>query len=83
MSNESDIAETLNTFFVIITDSLGIIENENIIFPSENICDPIDQIVFKFSRHSSIQKIRSLNEINSFFSFEKVSIENIKNGLVS
>ena len=81
VSNESDIAETLNNFFVTITYSLGIIENENIILASEDISDPIDQIVLKFSRHPSIQKIRSLNENNGCFSFEKVSIENIKNGI--
>ena len=81
MSNEFDVAETFNNFFVTITDSLGIIENENIILASEDFSDPIDQIVFKFSRHPSIQKIRSLDVNNGSFSFEKVSIENIKNGI--
>ena len=81
MSNESDVAETFNNFFITITDSLGIIENENIILASEDFSDPIDEIVFKFSRHPSIQKIRSLDVNNGSFSFEKVSIENIKNGI--
>ena len=45
MSNESEEAETLNNFFVTITDSLGIVENEDIVLPSEDISDPIDQIV--------------------------------------
>ena len=71
----------LITFFVTITDSLGIIENENIISASEDLSDPIDEILFKFSRHPSIQKIRSLDVNNGSFSFEKVSIENIKNGI--
>ena len=81
VSNESDVAETFNNFFVTITDSLGIIENENIILASEDFSDHIDEIVFKFSRHPSIQKIRSLDVNNGSFSFEKVSIENIKNGI--
>ena len=81
MSNESYVAETFNSFFVTITDSLGIIENENIILASEDFSDPIDEIVLKFSRHPSIQKIRSLDVNNGSFSFEKVSIENIKNGI--
>ena len=81
VSNESDVAETFNNFFVTITDSLGIIENENIILASDDFSDPIDEIVFKFSRHPSIQKIRSLDVKNGSFSFEKVSIENIKNGI--
>ena len=81
VSNESEVAETFNNYFVTITDSLGIIENENIILASEVISDPIDQIVLKFSRHPSIRRIRSLNENNGCFSFEKVSIESIKNGI--
>ena len=56
MSNESEVAETFNNFFVTITDSLGIVENEDIVLPSEDISDPIDQILFRFSRHPSIQK---------------------------
>ena len=42
MSNESEVAETFNNFFVTITDSLGIVENEDIVLPSEDISDPID-----------------------------------------
>ena len=42
MSNESDVAEMFNNFLVTITDSLGIIENENIIVASEDISNPID-----------------------------------------
>ena len=54
MSNESEVAEKFNNHFVTITYSLGIIKNENIILASEEISDPIDQIMFEFSRHPSI-----------------------------
>ena len=40
--NESDVAETFNNSCVMITDSLGIIENEHIIIASEHSSDPID-----------------------------------------
>ena len=79
VSKESDVAETFNDFFVTITDSLGIVENKEIVLDSNDFTDPIDQILFKFSRHPSIQKIRSLKQNAGSFSFEKVSIENIKN----
>ena len=65
MSNGSEVAETFKNFFVTITDSLGIVENEDIVLPSEDISDPIDQILCRFSRHPSIQKIRSLNANSS------------------
>ena len=81
ISSESEVAETFNNFFVTITDSLGIVENEDIILPSEDINDPIDQILFWFSRHPSIQKIRSMKGNIGSFSFEKVSVENMKNEL--
>ena len=79
VSNESDVAEIFNKVFVKITKSLGIIENQNIILDSEDISDPIDQIIFKFSRHPSIQKVRSLNGNIGSFSFEKVSADNMEN----
>ena len=79
VSNECDVAEIFNKFFVTITKSLGIIENQNIILDSEDISDPIDQIIFKFSRHPSIQKVRSLNGNIGSFSFEKVSADNMEN----
>ena len=79
MSNESEVVEIFNDFFVTITDSLRIVENEDIVLPSEDIRDPIDQILFRFSRHPSIQKIRSLNVNIGSFSFEKVSVPNMKN----
>ena len=79
MSNESEVAEIFNNFFVTITNSLGIVESEDIVLPSEDISDPIDQILFRFSRHPSIQKIRSLNVNIGSFSFEKVSVRNMKN----
>ena len=79
MSNESEVAETFNNFFVTITDSLGIVENEDIVLPSEDISDPIDRISCRFSRHPSIKKIRSLNVNIGSFSFEKVSVQNMKN----
>ncbi len=79
VSNESEVAETFNNFFVTITESLGIIENENIILDPEGISDPIEQILFRFSRHPSIQKIRSLNGDTGSFSFKKVSVDNMKN----
>ena len=47
------------SFFVTITDSLGIVENEDIILDSDDITDPIYQVLFKFSRHPSIQNILS------------------------
>ena len=78
MSNESEVAETFNNFFVTITDSLGIVENEDVL-PSEDIIDHIDQILFRFSRHPSIQQIRSLNVNIGSFSSEKESVQNMKN----
>ena len=56
VSNESEVAETFNNFFVTITDALGIVENEDVILPSEDINDPIDQMLLRFSQGTQVSK---------------------------
>ena len=43
ISKDEEVAETLNDYFVTVTDSLGLTENCEIITSTEGITDPIDQ----------------------------------------
>ena len=43
ISNDEEVAETLNNYFVTVTDSLGIIENSDIISSTEGASDPIEK----------------------------------------
>ena len=58
ISNDVDVAETMNEFFVTVTDYLGINENSNYENATEGIIDPVDKAVRKFSNHLSILKIK-------------------------
>ena len=58
ISDEQDIAEKMNYFFVDVTENLGI---EPFIAKTENeqhFCNSIEDIVKRYSQHPSILKIK-------------------------
>ena len=73
ISDDFEVAETMNEFFVTVTDSLGINENfidEN---PTDGVTDPVEKAVKKFSNHPSILKIKSHYQNVGPFVFQKVA----------
>ena len=66
ISNDNEVAETMNEFFVSVTDSLGIKENSGY----ENATD---KAVHKFSNHPSILKIKNHYQNAGSFHFQKVT----------
>ena len=65
--------ESMNEFSVTVTDSLGIIENfidEN---PTDQVTDPVEKTVKKFSNHPSILKIKGHHQNAGPFGFQKVA----------
>ena len=72
----SKIAKTFNTYFESVTGSLNLFEW---IGESVNSNDKIEQILFKFSKHPSILKIKQKVKINRKFSFQSVSEDTVKN----
>ena len=75
ISNDKEVAETLNGYFVSITDSLGLTENSEVISSTEGVSDPIDSAIIKYSNHPSIRKIRNFAQNDDSFKFQKVSLE--------
>ena len=73
ISNDVEVAETMNEFFVTVTDSLGINENSNYENTTERITDPVDKAVYKFSNHPSILKIKDHCQNVGSFHFQKVT----------
>ena len=73
ISNDVDVAETMNEFFVTVTDSLGINENSNYENATEGIIDPVDKAVCKFSNHPSILKIKGHFQNAGSFYFQTVT----------
>ena len=72
ISNDDEVAETMNEFFVSVTDSLGIKESSGYENATEGITDPIDKAVHKFSNHPSILKIKNHYQNAGSFHFQKV-----------
>ena len=73
ISNDDEVAETMNEFFVSVTDSLGIKESSGYENATEGITDPIDEAVHKFSNHPSILKIKNHYQNAGSFHFQKVT----------
>ena len=71
ISEDNDVAESLQTFFSTAVDSLGIPEN-NHLRNEVNENDPIEKILKAYSSHPSIVMIRS--EVSAAtFSFREVT----------
>ena len=74
--NEQEIAEVFNTFFINITDSLGILREENSRSPVQTQ-DPIDIAIKKYVSHPSINAIRENFQFNQKFDFREVTLGEI------
>ena len=75
ISNDVEVAETMNEFFITVTDSLGINENSNYESTTGGITDPVDEAVFKISNHPSILKIKDHCQNAGSFHFQKISLD--------
>ena len=70
------IAEIMNEYFVNIKNDLNIpdIETEKLPENLNNLTvDPIDEIIHKYSKHPSINKIREFVHFTVLFSFDKTN----------
>ena len=68
-------AEIMNDYFVNITQKMGIPEfNKEILPPCVEYIDPVDEIVYNFSKHPSIIKINNIikHKDKEKFSFSKI-----------
>ena len=77
-------AEIMNEYFVNITQTLDIPEIRKEILPVDIECiDPIDEIIYKFSKHPSITKINKITKLAKGFSFDKVDQKQIENEILN
>ena len=78
ISDDIEIAEIFNCFFVTVTESLGIKENNDNISGTEGILDPIEKSIQKYSNHPCILKIKSHFLNVESFTFNPVSLEEVE-----
>ena len=81
ISNDVEVAETMNELFVTVTDSLGIKENFNDEHATDGVTDPVEKAVKRFSNHPSILRIRGHYQkakATGPFVFQKVAPDTIE-----
>ena len=82
ISDDKDVANTLNNFFENAVSSLGIQIPEEFITDTTDISDPIEAIVARYSNHPSIISIKNSIKKSSF-SFTEVELNDMKKELDS
>ena len=80
ISDDKEIAETFNDYFVKAVSTLELKENNAILNDSIHLLDPVKKALHKFKDHPSILEIRKNvnNEVNKF-SFSAVTVEDMMN----
>ena len=79
ISEDMEIAETFNEFFVNIVPSLKISPKENYETDVGNDNEPILNYISKFKNHPSIKVIKSRKKEEQTFTFSYVSYEEVLN----
>ena len=79
ISEDMDIAETFNEFFVNIVASLKILPKENYETHVGNDSKPTLNYISKFKNHPSIKVIKSRKKEEQSFTFSYVSYEEVLN----
>ena len=79
ISDDRQVAEIFNNYFVTVTETLGIAENLDNILSTEGIIDPVDIAIEKYANHPSIKAILTRFPVVAGFSFDHVSISKLEN----
>ena len=77
ITEDKEIAETFNKFFIDAVSSLGIQENNALLNNTADLSDPVLIAVKKFQDHPSIVEIKQHVSIESEFSFSEVNVNEI------
>ena len=78
ISNDTDIAETFNKFYVTIAESLSIKETPEKPASIEGLSDPVFAAINKLSNHPSIIKIKDICQRSGSFSFRTLTRKEIQ-----
>ena len=81
LKNESETAESLNSFFSNIVKNLNISRHNEFNPFTENIADPTLKVIFKYKDHPSMLAIQSICEKETF-RLSEVNTEDIKKDIL-
>ena len=83
ITDDKNNAEVMNDYFVNVTKTLDIPEFTTENLPIEVGCiDPIDEIIYAYSKHPSILRINEIVKSNDQFYFENVTHTQIEKGIL-
>ena len=77
LSNDTDVANSLNNFFQNTVNSLELNENKFLITDTDDLDDPVDIAIKTFETHPSILNIKE-NIEPSMFRFNEVDLSDIE-----
>ena len=80
ISEDMEVAETLNNFFKNAVHSLSISENVDLLTPTENSLNPVDKAITKYESHPSILKIKE-NVKFTHFLFTEIELSEVEQEL--
>ena len=78
VSEDTEVAEILNDFFKNAVSTLEINENRFLLHGNDNLENPIERAISKFSLHPSILEIKNRTQSISGFSFCEVTLEDMR-----
>ena len=78
ITNDLDLANTFNDYFVNIVPSLGISENANLVCNNNYINDPLKYIIQKYQDHPSIVSINENKPNKPLFLFNTLEENTLK-----
>ena len=77
VTDDREVANIFNEYFISITEVLGIQEPKDILMPIEGLHDPIEVAIKKFSSHPSIELIYKNKKSSNEFRFKMVVRERV------
>ena len=77
LTEGKEVAKTLNQYFSISVNSLGIIENKSLLTETENLEDLVEIAIEKFENHPSVLSIKETITINELVQFSEITSEEI------
>ena len=77
VSDDREVADIFNEYFIHITEALGIHEPKDILTPIDGLRDPIEAAIKKYSSHPSIQLIFKNKKSSNEFGFNTVVKEKV------
>ena len=80
-SNETEVAEKMNNFFIDVIENLDIEHFDEEPINEMVSLDPIETIIKSYSKHPSILKIKGCVTIEETFSFKNISSHEFENEL--